>query len=38
MIPARAEQHNHVCAHTEGPRFRHDIIKFSHNAITRRNQ
>jgi hypothetical protein len=38
VIPARAEQHNHVCAHTEGPRFRHGTTGFSHNTITRHNQ
>jgi len=38
MIPARAEQHNHVCTFTRGPRSRRGTISFSHNTIARRNQ
>jgi hypothetical protein len=38
MIPACAEQHNHVCTFTGGPRSRRGTIGFSHNTITRCNQ
>jgi hypothetical protein len=27
-----------MCAHTKGPRFRHDTTGFSHNTIIRHNQ
>jgi hypothetical protein len=37
-ILARVEQHNRVCAHIEGPRFRRDTVCFSHNAITKLTQ